>query len=144
LEATDGADQIFNLAADMGGMGFIENNKVACMLSSVINTNLLVAAREHGIERFFLSSAACVYAAGKQTDPKITGLAEADGYPTEPEYGYGWENLVSERKGRHFMEDFGLEFSTAHKHIVYGLCGTWDNGREKAPAAICPEVITQS
>jgi len=139
--ASDGVDQVFNLAADMGGMGFIENNKAACMLSSLINTHLLVAARENGVERFFFSSSACVYAAGKQTDPDITGLAEADAYPAEPEDGYGWEKLFGERMGRHFMEDFGLEFRTARYHNVYGPYGTWDGGREKAPAAICRKVI---
>jgi nucleoside-diphosphate-sugar epimerase len=139
--AVEGVDRVFNLAADMGGMGFIENNKAACMLSSLINTHLLVAARDAGVERFFFSSSACVYAAGKQTDPNITGLAEADAYPAEPEDGYGWEKLFGERMGRHFMEDFGLEFRTARYHNVYGPHGTWDGGREKAPAAICRKVI---
>ena len=141
LMATEGTDQVFNLAADMGGMGFIENNKAACMLSSLINTHLLIAARDNGAERFFFSSSACVYAAGKQTDPDITGLAESDAYPAEPEDGYGWEKLFGERMGRHFMEDFGLEFRTARYHNVYGPYGTWDGGREKAPAAICRKII---
>lgn len=139
--ATKGMRYVFNLAADMGGMGFIETHKAECMLSVLINTHLLMAAREFQVERFFYSSSACVYAADKQTDPKVTALKEADAYPAMPEDGYGWEKLFSERMCRHFTEDFGLETRVARYHNVYGPHGTWDGGREKAPAAICRKVI---
>ncbi|MCR9062259.1 MAG: NAD-dependent epimerase/dehydratase family protein, partial [Rhodobacteraceae bacterium] len=132
---------VYNLAADMGGMGFIENNKALCMLTVLINTHLLQAAREAEVERFFYSSSACVYAHDKQTDPTITGLREADAYPAMPEDGYGWEKLFSERMCRHFTEDFGLVTRVARYHNVYGPEGTFDGGREKAPAAICRKVI---
>jgi nucleoside-diphosphate-sugar epimerase len=140
LKALDGADIVFNLAADMGGMGFIENNKALCMLSVLINTHLLTAAREHGIERYFFSSSACVYAAEHQRDPNVTALVESDAYPAEPEDGYGWEKLFSERMCRHFTEDFGVPTYVARYHNVYGPHGTWTGGREKAPAAICRKV----
>ena len=119
-EALDGAKWVFNLAADMGGMGFIENNKAACMLSVLINTHLLLAACEAGVERFFYSSSACVYAAGKQRDPNVTALREQDAYPAEPEDGYGWEKLFSERLCRHFSEEYGLATRVARYHNVYG------------------------
>jgi nucleoside-diphosphate-sugar epimerase len=133
-------DLVFNLAADMGGMGFIEHHKAACMLSVLINTHMLMAARSVGAKRFFFASSACVYAAGKQTRPDISGLREADAYPAEPEYGYGWEKLFSERMCRHFWEDYGLETRIVRYHNVYGPLGTFDGGREKAPAAICRKV----
>ena len=139
-QATLGTDIVFNLAADMGGMGFIENNKALCMLSVLTNTHLLMGARESGVERFFFSSSACVYAADKQTDPSVTALAEGDAYPAQPEDGYGWEKLFSERMCRHFREDFGLETRVARYHNVYGPHGTWQGGREKAPAAISRKV----
>jgi GDP-D-mannose 3',5'-epimerase len=139
-EAVEGVDVVYNLAADMGGMGFIENNKAACMLSVLTTTHLLMAARDLGAERFFFASSACVYAGGKQTDPNVTALTEADAYPAMPEDGYGWEKLFSERMCRHFMEDFGLEARVARYHNVYGPLGTYDGGREKAPAAICRKV----
>ncbi|MFZ5806607.1 MAG: NAD-dependent epimerase/dehydratase family protein [Verrucomicrobiota bacterium] len=139
--AAQDASDIYNLAADMGGMGFIENNKALCMLSSLINTHLLIAARKAVAERFFYSSSACVYAAGKQIDPSISGLKESDAYPAMPEDGYGWEKLFSERMCRHFTEDFGLYTRVARFHNVYGPEGTYDGGREKAPAAICRKVI---
>jgi nucleoside-diphosphate-sugar epimerase len=139
--ALRGASQVYNLAADMGGMGFIELNKALCMLSVLINTNLLVAARDHGVRRFFFSSSACVYNATKQTRPDVTALAEEDAYPAMPEDGYGWEKLFSERMCRHFMEDFGIETRVARYHNVYGPWGTYDGGREKAPAAICRKII---
>ena len=135
------ATLIYNLAADMGGMGFIENNKALCMLSVLINTHLLMAARDVGSERYFYASSACVYAADKQTDPNITALKEEDAYPAMPEDGYGWEKLFSERMCRHFSEDFGMETRIARYHNVYGPHGTYDGGREKAPAAICRKVI---
>lgn len=141
LEAARGVDIIFNLAADMGGMGFIETHKAECMLSVLINTHMLMAAREGGCKRFFYSSSACVYAAGKQTDTDVTALRESDAYPAMPEDGYGWEKLFSERMCRHFREDCGLETRIARYHNVYGPHGTYDGGREKAPAAICRKVI---
>lgn len=136
-----GVDEVYNLAADMGGMGFIEKNKALCMLSVLINTHLLMAAREHGIRRYFYSSSACVYAASKQTVTGVTALKESDAYPAEPEDGYGWEKLFSERMCRHFLEDFGIETRVSRYHNVYGPFGTWEGGREKAPAAICRKVI---
>ncbi|HET7172358.1 MAG TPA: NAD-dependent epimerase/dehydratase family protein [Gaiellales bacterium] len=140
-QAVAGASRVFNLAADMGGMGFIENNKALCMLSVLINTHMLMAAREAGVDRFFFSSSACVYAAEHQTSPDVTALAEADAYPAMPEDGYGWEKLFSERMCRHFLEDFGFQTRVARYHNVYGPYGTYDGGREKAPAAICRKVI---
>ncbi|HEY7072453.1 MAG TPA: NAD-dependent epimerase/dehydratase family protein [Acidimicrobiales bacterium] len=141
-DAVDGIDTVFNLAADMGGMGFIENNKALCMLSVLISTHTLLAARDEGVERFFYASSACVYAAGKQSSPKVDPLAEADAYPAMPEDGYGWEKLFAERMCRHFAEDFGMQTRVARYHNVYGPVGTWDGGREKAPAAICRKVAT--
>jgi GDP-D-mannose 3', 5'-epimerase len=141
-EAAADAAVIYNLAADMGGMGFIENNKAACMLSVLTSTHLLMAARDSGCERFFYASSACVYAAGKQTSPEVEALREEDAYPAMPEDGYGWEKLFSERMCRHFLEDFGLETRVARYHNVYGPLGTYDGGREKAPAAICRKVAT--
>jgi len=140
MDATKDVDRVFNLAADMGGMGFIENNKALCMLSVLINTHLLESARVNGVSRYFYSSSACVYAADKQTDPNVTALAEADAYPAMPEDGYGWEKLFSERMCRHFTEDFGLETRVARYHNVYGPEGTWTGGREKAPAAISRKI----
>src|ERR1700693_2504784 len=139
--AVAGVDLVYNLAADMGGMGFIENNKALCMLSVLINTHLLMAAKDAGVKRFFYASSACVYAADKQTDPNVTALKEEDAYPAMPEDGYGWEKLFSERMGRHFREDFGLTTRVARYHNVYGPNGTYVGGREKAPAAICRKVI---
>ncbi|MDA8744688.1 NAD-dependent epimerase/dehydratase family protein [Rubripirellula amarantea] len=137
----EGVHDVYNLAADMGGMGFIENNKALCMLTVLINTNLLVAARDHGIEKYFYASSACVYNADKQRDPNVTALKEEDAYPAMPEDGYGWEKLFSERMCRHFREDFGLHTRVARFHNVYGPYGTWEGGREKAPAAVCRKVI---
>jgi GDP-D-mannose 3',5'-epimerase len=140
-DAVNGYNEVFNLAADMGGMGFIETHKAACMLSVLINTHLLMAARDTGIERYFYSSSACVYNAEKQLDPENPGLKESDAYPALAEDGYGWEKLFSERMCRHFTEDFGLITRVARFHNVYGPFGTYDGGREKAPAAICRKVI---
>jgi nucleoside-diphosphate-sugar epimerase len=140
-QATPGARYVFNLAADMGGMGFIELHKAECMLSVLINTHMLMAARDSGVERFFFSSSACVYAAEKQTTAGVEPLREADAYPAMPEDGYGWEKLFSERMCRHFSEDFNIATRVARYHNVYGPYGTYDGGREKAPAAICRKVI---
>ena len=141
VQAVNGTDWIYNLAADMGGMGFIELNKGLCMLSVLINTHMLMAARHCGATRFFYSSSACVYAGYKQKETDNPGLKEEDAYPADPEDGYGWEKLFSERMCRHFMEDFGLQTRVARYHNVYGPHGTFDGGREKAPAAICRKVI---
>jgi GDP-D-mannose 3',5'-epimerase len=142
LEATRGIDHVYNLAADMGGMGFIENNKAACMLSVLINTHLLVASKENGVSNYFFASSACVYNADKQSQTLIDPLKEEDAYPAMPEDGYGWEKLFSERMCRHFYEDYGLETRVARYHNVYGPNGTWDGGREKAPAALCRKIAT--
>lgn len=139
--AAENTKEIYNLAADMGGMGFIEHNKALCMLSVLTNTHLLSAAKDNKTERFFFSSSACVYNGDKQKDPNITSLKEEDAYPALAEDGYGWEKLFSERMCRHFYEDYGLETRIARYHNVYGPYGTWDGGREKAPAAICRKVI---
>jgi len=139
--AVEGCEVVYNLAADMGGMGFIENNKALCMLSVLINTHLLMAAKDHAVKRFFYASSACVYTADKQTEADVPGLKEEDSYPAMPEDGYGWEKLFSERMCRHFSEDFGIITRVARFHNVYGPHGTYDGGREKAPAAICRKVI---
>ncbi|MGD0655069.1 MAG: NAD-dependent epimerase/dehydratase family protein [Thermoguttaceae bacterium] len=139
--AAQGAHTVYNLAANMGGMGFIENNKALCMLSVLINTQMLQAAVKVGVERYFYSSSACVYNADKQKDVNVTALKEEDAYPAMPEDGYGWEKLFSERMCRHFREDYGLWVRISRFHNVYGPFGTWDGGREKAPAAICRKVI---
>jgi GDP-D-mannose 3',5'-epimerase len=138
--AMEGVGEVYNLAADMGGMGFIEVNKALCMLSVLINTHLLEAAREEDVGRFFFSSSACVYAEGKQREAEVQPLREEDAYPAMPEDGYGWEKLFSERMCRHYTEDFGLSTRVARYHNVYGPNGTFEGGREKAPAAICRKV----
>ena len=141
FRATEGIDLVYQLAADMGGMGFIENNKALCMLSVLTNTHMLAAAKETGVSRFFFSSSACVYNGEKQTNPDVVALKESDAYPALPEDGYGWEKLFSERMCRHFEEDYGLICRVARYHNVYGPYGTWTGGREKAPAAVCRKVI---
>ena len=139
--AAEGATTVFNLAADMGGMGFIETHKADCMVSVLINTNMLLASKDTGAERFLFGSSACVYAAGKQTSTDVAALVEADAYPAMPEDGYGWEKLFGERMCRHFMEDYAISVRVPRFHNVYGPYGTYDGGREKAPAAICRKVI---
>jgi len=141
FQAARGARVVFNLAANMGGIGFIEHAKADCMLSVLINTHMLLASREAKVERYFYSSSACVYNAGKQSDPNSPALKEEDAYPALAEDGYGWEKLFSERMCRHFREDYGCQTRVARFHNVYGPYGTWDGGREKAPAAICRKVI---
>ena len=136
-----GVVQIYNLAADMGGMGFIENNKAKCMESVLINTHLLQAARDNGVGHFFYSSSACVYASFHQNSLDIEPLKESDAYPADPEDGYGWEKLFSERMCRHFQEDYGVQTRVARYHNVYGPYGTYDGGREKVPAAACRKII---
>ena len=140
-KAVEGYEVVYNLAADMGGMGFIELNKALCMITVLINTHLLLAAKKFGVKRFFYASSACVYNGDKQKDPNHTALKEEDAYPALPEDGYGWEKLFSERMCRHFREDFGVQTRLARYHNVYGPNGTYDGGREKAPAAVCRKVI---
>lgn len=141
LFACRDAREVYNLAADMGGMGFIENNKALCMLSVLINTHLLMASQESGVERYFYASSACVYNADKQRSVDVAPLKEEDAYPAMAEDGYGWEKLFSERMCRHFREDYGLSTRVARFHNVYGPHGTWEGGREKAPAAVCRKVL---
>ena len=140
-KVTKNIDYVFNMACNMGGMGFIENNKAECMQSVLINTNLLIACKENRIKRYFFSSSACAYNQSKQKEVFIDGLKENEAYPADPEDGYGWEKLFSERMCRHFMEDYGIEVRIARYHNIYGPFGTYDGGREKAPAAICRKVI---
>jgi GDP-D-mannose 3',5'-epimerase len=140
-QAAEGAKEIYMFAADMGGMGFIETHKAACMLSVLISTHMLLAARDCGCQRYFYSSSACVYNADKQKDTDVVPLKESDAYPAMAEDGYGWEKLFTERMCRHFREDFGLTTRMFRFHNVYGPFGTWEGGREKAPAAICRKVI---
>ena len=136
------AVEVYNFAADMGGMGFIELNKADCMLTVLISTHMLLAAKEVGkVERFFYSSSACAYNTTLQGKTDVTALKETDAYPAMAEDGYGWEKLFTERMCRHFREDFGIETRVARFHNVYGPNGTWDGGREKAPSAICRKVI---
>ncbi len=141
LKMSKNVDYVINLACNMGGIGFIENNKADCMLSVLINTNLLRACKENKVKKYFFSSSACAYNKDLQQDPNIEGLREEDAYPAMPEDGYGWEKLFSERMCRHFTEDYGLETRVARFHNIYGPLGTFDGGREKAPAAICRKII---
>ena len=141
LKVSKNVDYVLNMACNMGGMGFIENNKAECMLSVLINTNLLRACLLNGIKKYFFSSSACVYNASKQEKIFIPGLKEEDAYPAQPEDGYGWEKLFSERMCRHFTEDFKLATSVARYHNIFGPLGTFDGGREKAPAALCRKII---
>jgi nucleoside-diphosphate-sugar epimerase len=141
IKVSKGVDFIYNMACNMGGMGFIENNKAECMLSVLINTNLLRACLINKIKKYFFSSSACVYNVSRQNTVFVAGLKEDDAYPANPEDGYGWEKLFSERMCRHFTEDFGLETRVARYHNVYGPLGTYDGGREKAPAALCRKII---
>ena len=140
LQAVDGVSTVFNLAADMGGMGYIETHRVECMRSVLINTHLLAAAAAQGVDRYFFSSSACVYNGSLQDQPVLAGLREEDAYPAFPEDGYGWEKLFSERMCRHYLDERGIQVRIARYHNVYGPWGTWDGGREKAPAAICRKV----
>jgi GDP-D-mannose 3', 5'-epimerase len=140
-KATEGVNDIYNLAANMGGMGFIEHNKALCMLSVLINTHMLQAALKNNVQRLFYSSSACVYNGDRQKTFEAPLLKEEDAYPALAEDGYGWEKLFSERMCRHFREDFGLQTRVARFHNVYGPWGTWYGGREKAPAAICRKVV---
>ena len=141
LKVMEGCGEVYNLACNMGGMGFIESNRALCMLSVLINTHMLMAAREQGVDKFFYSSSACVYPDYRQEETDVAALKESDAYPAVPENGYGWEKLFSERLCKHFEEDFGMNVRVYRLHNVYGPDGTWDGGREKAPAALCRKVI---
>ncbi len=141
FEAAEGCDAVYNLACNMGGMGFIASNKALCMLSVLINTHLLMAARTHGVGEYFYSSSACVYPDYRQETSNVAALKEADAYPAMPESGYGWEKLFSERLCKHFEEDFGMNVRVFRFHNVYGPNGAWYGGREKAPAALCRKII---
>lgn len=139
-EATRGMDQVYLLAADMGGMGFIETHKLECMLSVLISTNVMKAAAHNEVRRLFFSSSACVYPANRQGNTDVTALKESDVYPADPEDGYGWEKLFTERMCRHFSEEGNLETRVARYHNVFGTHTAYQGGREKAPAAICRKV----
>lgn len=141
FQATAGCDEVYNLACNMGGMGFITKNKALCMLSVLLSTHLLLAAKENGAKRYFYSSSACAYPDYRQEEAAVVALKESDAYPAMPEDGYGWEKLFSERLCRHFEEDYNMTVRMFRFHNVYGPKGTWDGGREKAPAALCRKVI---
>lgn len=138
--STINVDRVYNLAADMGGMGFIENHKLDCMLSVLISTNLLRNAAANGVIEFFYASSACVYPGYRQDVPEIDPLRESDAYPADPEDGYGWEKLFGERLCRHYADETEMTTRVARFHNIYGTRGTWQGGREKAPAAICRKV----
>ena len=141
LEATRGMTEVYNLAANMGGIGFIEHNKAVIMHDYVlINIHMLEAAREHGIQRYLYTSSACVYPGYRQNSVDVTPLREEDAYPADPEDGYGWEKLFSERQCRHYLEDHGLDTRVVRFHNIFGPLGTYEGGREKSPAAICRKV----
>ena len=141
IKATKNVDGIFNLACNMGGMGFIENNKALCMISVLINTHLLLAAKQNKVRKFFFSSSACAYNVNLQSTDEVIALKETDAYPAMPEDGYGWEKLFSERMCNHFFEDYGIDVKVARYHNIYGPNGTYDGGREKAPAALSRKII---
>jgi GDP-D-mannose 3',5'-epimerase len=139
--ACEGAVEVYNLAADMGGMGFIERFRVECLRSILINTHLIESAYRAGARRYFFSSSACAYNTQLQQDSKVTALKESDAYPAMAERGYGWEKLISEMFCQEYWAERGMKTAIARFHNVYGPWGTWDGGREKAPAAICRKVI---
>jgi nucleoside-diphosphate-sugar epimerase len=141
LQATRGVEEVYNLAANMGGIGFIEANKAVIMHDNVlINIHMLEAARLNSVQRYLYTSSACVYPGYRQNSPEVAPLREEDAYPADPEDGYGWEKLYSERQCRHYYEDYGLETRVVRFHNIYGPLGTYDGGREKSPAAICRKV----
>lgn len=139
-KVTEGQEYVINMACNMGGIGFIEWNKAKCMISVLINTHMLMACHEYDIKKYFFSSTACVYNKDLQQDSFIKGLKEKDAYPANPEDGYGWEKLFSERMCRHFLEDFNIDTKVARYHNIYGPLGTFDGGREKSPAALCRKI----
>jgi len=141
VRACEGATEVYNLAADMGGMGFIERFRIECLRSVLINTHLIEAAYRAGAERYFYSSSACAYNTELQKDPKVRALKESDAYPAMAERGYGWEKLFSEMVCQEYWAERRMKTFIARFHNVYGPHGTWDGGREKAPAAMCRKVI---
>ena len=141
VRAVEGAKEVYNLAADMGGMGFIENFRIECLRSILINTHMIEAAYEAGVERYFFSSSACAYNTDLQKDPNVRALKESDAYPAMAERGYGWEKLVSEMFCEEYYAERGMKTAIARFHNVYGPYGTWDGGREKAPAALSRKAI---
>ncbi|MCB1022652.1 MAG: NAD-dependent epimerase/dehydratase family protein [Acidobacteria bacterium] len=141
FKATEGVDEVYNLAANMGGIGFIENFKAEIMHDNVlINIHMLEAARRAGVKRYLYTSSACIYPGYLQKTPDVKPLKEEDAYPADPEDGYGWEKLFSERQCRHYTEEYGLETRVVRFHNIFGPLGTYDGGREKSPAAICRKV----
>ncbi len=143
LQATRGIDEVYGLAADMGGMGFISSHHSQILHNnSLINTHTLEAARVNGARRYFYTSSACVYPEFKQTEADVVPLKEDDAYPAQPQDAYGWEKLVMERLCNHYREDYGLETRIVRFHNIFGDEGTWDGGREKAPAALCRKIAT--
>jgi len=141
VRATENVDQVFALAADMGGMGFISCHHAQILYNnSLINLHTLEAARESGVKRYLYTSSACIYPEHLQTDVNVTPLKEDDAYPAYPQDAYGWEKLVSERLCMHYMEDYGIETRTVRFHNIFGENGTWEGGREKAPAALCRKI----
>jgi nucleoside-diphosphate-sugar epimerase len=141
LEATTGIDHVYHLAANMGGIGFIEANKAVIVHdNTLINTHMLEAARHNGASRFLYTSSACIYPGYLQGSPEVTPLKESDAYPADAEDGYGWEKLMAERLCRHYHEDYGLATYSVRFHNIFGPLGTYDGGREKSPAAICRKV----
>jgi GDP-D-mannose 3', 5'-epimerase len=141
VRAVEGAVEVYDLAADMGGMGFIEKFRIECLRSILINTHLIEASYDAGVNRYFYASSACVYNTTLQQDANVTALKESDAYPAMAERGYGWEKLVSEMFCQEYWAERGLETHIARFHNVYGPNGTWFGGREKAPAALCRKVI---
>jgi nucleoside-diphosphate-sugar epimerase len=141
IRAVEGAAEVYNLAADMGGMGFIEHFRVECLRSILVNTHLIDAAWRAGARRYFFSSSACAYNTGLQKDPNVRALKESDAYPAMAERGYGWEKLISEMFCQEYWAERGLETHIARFHNIYGPNGTWFGGREKAPAAMCRKVL---
>ena len=139
--ACEGAAEVYNLAADMGGMGFIEKFRIECLRSILVNTHMIEAAYWAGAQRYFFSSSACAYNTDLQKDPNVRALKETDAYPAMAERGYGWEKLMSEMFCQEYWAERGLKTAIARFHNVYGPLGTWDGGREKAPAALCRKVI---
>ncbi|CAG9465802.1 unnamed protein product [Pedinophyceae sp. YPF-701] len=147
LKVTKGCDQVFNLAADMGGMGFIQSNhSVILYNNTMISMNMIESARINGVKRFFFASSACIYPEGKQLDVEVEGggLKESDAWPAQPQDAYGLEKLVTEELLKHYCKDFGIETRSGRFHNIYGPYGTWKGGREKAPAAFCRKVLTST
>nr|WP_290668778.1 NAD-dependent epimerase/dehydratase family protein [Ardenticatena sp.] len=141
LLATRGIDHVYHLAADMGGIGYITAyHAVIASNSAMINVHMLEAARRNGAEKFFFSSSACIYPQYRQQDPDLTPLREEDAYPADPEEGYGWEKLFMEKLCQYYYEDYGFKTYVARFHNIFGPLGTWEGGKEKAPAALCRKI----